>query len=59
LLDVLHYQTEVIQALRDEEAHLKGEKGKPKIKPSKRAEKTSNQSDEEAKKADKKRAGSD
>ena len=59
LLAVLPYQTEVIQALRDEVAHLKGEKGKPKIKPRKLDEKTSNQSDEEAKKLDKKRAGSD
>jgi len=59
LLEVLHYQTEVIQALRDEVAQLKGEKGKPKIKPSKLDEKTSNQSDEEDKKSDKKRAGSD
>ena len=59
LLEVLHYQTEVIQALRDEVAQLKGEKGKPKIKPSQLDEKTTDESDEEAKKSNKKRAGSD
>ena len=59
LLEVLHYQTEVIQALRDEVAQLKGEKGKPTIKPSQLDKKTTNESDEEDKKSDKKRAGSD
>lgn len=52
LLEVLHYQTEVIQALRDEVAQLKGEKGKPEIKPRQLDEKTTDESD-------KKRAGSD
>jgi len=35
LLEVLRYQMELIQALRDEIAVLKGNKPKPKIKPSK------------------------
>ena len=34
LLEVSHYQRELIQALRDEVAQLKGNKPKPKIKPS-------------------------
>ena len=34
LMEVLRYQTEMIQALRDEIAILKGNKPKPKIKPS-------------------------
>ncbi len=34
LLEVIRYQTEMIQALRDEIAVLKGNKPKPKIKPS-------------------------
>lgn len=34
LLEVLRYQTELIQSLRDEIAILKGHKPKPKIKPS-------------------------
>ena len=40
-------------------AQLKGEKGKPRIRPSKLEETTSRQSDEEDKKSDKKRAGSE
>ena len=35
LLELCHYQQEQIQALRDEIARLKGQKPKPKIKPSK------------------------
>lgn len=34
LLEVIHYQMEMIQSLRDEIAVLKGDKPKPKIKPS-------------------------
>jgi len=34
LLEVIHYQKEMIQSLRDEIAVLKGDKPKPKIKPS-------------------------
>lgn len=34
LLEIIHYQTEMIQGLRDEIAVLKGDKPKPKIKPS-------------------------
>ncbi len=34
LLEVIHYQTEMMQSLRDEIAVLKGDKPKPKIKPS-------------------------
>lgn len=58
LLEVSHYQRELIQALRDEIAQLKGNKAKPKIRPSnmdKNAEKgkCGNSS------KDKKRSGSD
>ncbi len=35
LLEICYYQAEQIQELRDENARLKGEKAKPKIKPSK------------------------
>lgn len=35
LLELCHYQQEQLQALRDEIARLKGQKPKPKIKPSK------------------------
>lgn len=35
LLEIIQLQSEQIQALKDEVAHLKGEKAKPKIQPSK------------------------
>lgn len=34
LLEIIHYQMEIIQGMRDEIAVLKGDKPKPMIKPS-------------------------
>ena len=59
LLEVVNYQAEVIQGLKDEIARLKGDKGKPTIKPSQLDKKTTDGSGEEDKKSGKKRAGSD
>ena len=42
LLEVIRYQMEVIQALKDEIAVLKGNKPRPKIKPGKMEQGTSN-----------------
>ncbi|MCP4392800.1 MAG: transposase, partial [Alphaproteobacteria bacterium] len=56
LIEVIHYQMEVIQALRDEIAVLKGNKPKPKIRPGK-MEKESNDN-KDKKSSEGKRPGS-
>ena len=49
LLEMLHELYEIIQALRDEVARLKGEKSKPKIKPSKLESRRNKQTDDKTK----------
>mgnify|MGYP000402733892 CR=1 FL=1 len=53
LIEIVQHQGEIIQVLRDEIAVLKGNKPKPKIKPS--GMETGDESDEEDKKSPKKR----
>jgi len=57
LLEVIQYQTEMIQHLRDEIAIRKGDKPKPKIKPS-GMEKGDNKNNNNPKSSDDKRPGS-
>ncbi|MBI4680726.1 MAG: transposase [Nitrospirae bacterium] len=57
LLEVTHYQTELIQNLRDQIAILKGDKPKPDIKPSGMENNTNKKKDEKNK--NNKRPGSD
>ncbi len=58
LLEVSRYQAELIQSLRDEIAVLKGNKPKPKIKPS-RMDKDAGKKNTDKNSSDKKRNGSD
>ena len=57
LLEVIHYQMEIIQAMRDEIAVLKGNNPKPTIKPGKMEKKAKANDDKKSPKD--KRAGSD
>jgi hypothetical protein len=56
LLDVIHYQIELIQALRDEVAVLKGNNPKPKIRPGKMEKESEDNQDKKS--SDGKRPGS-
>ncbi len=56
LIEVIHYQMEVIQALRDEIAVLKGNKPKPKIRPGKMEKESKDNKDKKSSKG--KRPGS-
>ncbi|MEE9118400.1 MAG: transposase [Calditrichia bacterium] len=57
LLEVIHYQMEMIQSLRDEIAVVKGDKPKPKIKPS--GMEKGDKKDSDKKPSDGKRPGSE
>jgi hypothetical protein len=57
LLEVARYQAELIQSLRNENATLKGNKPKPKIKPS-RMDKDAGNKNKDKNSSDKKRNGS-
>lgn len=48
LMEVVHYQREIIQGLKDEIAVLKGNKPKPKIKPSKMENNSNGQKDKKS-----------
>ena len=56
LIEIVHYQMEMIQILRDEIAILKGNKPKPKIKPGKLEKRTKEEKGEKSKEG--KRPGS-
>lgn len=56
LLEIIRYQAEMIQSLRDEIAVIKGNKPKPKIKPS--GMEKDNKKDKDKKQSDDKRPGS-
>ncbi len=56
LLEIVHYQSEIIQSLKDEIAVLKGNKPKPKIKPS--GMEKGDKKDDDKKNSGGKRAGS-
>jgi hypothetical protein len=58
LLEIIHFQAEEIQRLKDEIARLKGEKPRPKIKPS-TLEKSPKEEGDKKDEGIKKRSGSD
>lgn len=59
LLEIIHLQREQIQALKDENAQLKGQKPKPKIKPSNLEKNSGPKKDNEDKTDNGKRPGSE